>query len=77
MMLFQSLRYVIPGVLLGIVVALGLTRVLRGQLHGISPTDPVTFVAVATTLVAVALLASLVPAWRAARTDPMEALRDE
>jgi predicted permease len=77
MVLRQSLRYVLPGVVLGTLVALLLTRVLQGQLHGVSPTDPATFIAVATTLVAVALLASWIPARRAARIDPMEALRDE
>jgi len=77
MILGQSLRYVIPGVVLGTAAALLLTRVLQGQLHGISPTDPATFAAVASLLIAVALLASWVPAQRAAQTDPMEALGDE
>jgi putative ABC transport system permease protein len=73
----QSLRYVVPGIVLGTLVALLLTRVLQGQLHAISATDPATFATVAALLVAVALLASWVPARRATRTDPMEVLRDE
>jgi putative ABC transport system permease protein len=77
MVLRQSLRYVLPGIALGTLVALVLTRVLDGQLHAISPTDPATFAAVATLLVAAALLASWVPARRATRTDPMEVLREE
>jgi putative ABC transport system permease protein len=77
MVLRQSLRYVVPGVVLGALVAVALTRVLQGQLHAISATDPATFAAVAALLVAVALLASWVPARRATRTDPMAVLRDE
>jgi putative ABC transport system permease protein len=77
MVLRQSLGYVLPGVVLGILAALFLARVLQGQLYGVGPADPMTFVAVAALLFAVAMLASWMPARRAAGTDPMAALRNE
>ncbi len=65
------------GIGVGVAVAAALTRVLRGQLYEITPTDPATFVAAALLLGTVALLACCIPARRAARIDPMEALRHE
>jgi putative ABC transport system permease protein len=65
------------GLGIGLVGALVFTRVLRSFLHGISPTDPWTFVVVAVFLAAVALLACTIPARTAARVDPMKALRCE
>jgi putative ABC transport system permease protein len=73
----QSMRHVIPGVAIGGLAALGLSRLLRSQLFGIAPTDPLTFAAVASTLLIVCIVASFIPALRAARTDPLVALRDE
>jgi ABC-type lipoprotein release transport system permease subunit len=64
-------------VLLGVAGALALSRLMRGLLFGVAPNDPVTLVAVSATLAAVALLAVLIPAWRATRVDAMEALRGE
>jgi len=55
----------------------GLTRLLRSQLFGVGPTDPLTLGGVAVLFALIAFLASWVPAHRAARTDPMEALRYE
>jgi ABC-type antimicrobial peptide transport system permease subunit len=63
------------GIALGIGVALALTRVMSALLFGVSPTDPVTYLAVAAGLAAVALLATYLPAHRASRTDPIIALR--
>jgi len=57
--------------------AFGLTRLIASQLFGVRPTDPVTFISVALTLVGVAALATFVPAMRATRVDPVVALRDE
>jgi len=65
------------GVVIGTGIALAGTRLLSSWLLGTSPTDALTFVAVATLLVAIAAAASLVPALRASRVDPLIALRDE
>lgn len=65
------------GVMVGSAVAIGLTRLIASQLHGIDATDPSTFVAVAALLIAVTLAASYLPARRATRVDPMIALRAE
>ena len=50
---------------------------MRSVLHGVAPNDPATFLFVAVTLPAIALLASAVPAWRATRVDPIVALKTE
>ena len=65
------------GVALGIVCALGLTGLMSKMLYGVGPRDPLTFIAVPVILIAVALLASYLPARRATRIDPMSALRYE
>jgi ABC-type antimicrobial peptide transport system permease subunit len=65
------------GVVAGLVSSIGLARFMTGQLYGIRATDPMTFLAVAMLLAVVALMACCVPAIRAARVDPMVALRYE
>jgi putative ABC transport system permease protein len=65
------------GLLAGLVISLGLTRVLSSQLFAVSPLDPLTFSAVLLLLTIVALSACYLPARRAARVDPMIALRHE
>ena len=73
----QGMRMVLIGIVLGLAGAFALTRALGSLLLGIGTTDPVTFVGVAVLLIAVALLACYIPALRAARVDPLVALRHE
>jgi len=77
MVMGQGLALVAIGVVIGVAGAFGLTRLIASQLFGVQPTDPTTFVLVALTLVGVAAMATLVPALRATRVDPVVALRDE
>lgn len=75
--LAQGLIVTLIGIAVGWVAALALTRVIRSLLYDVSPTDPTTFLCVALLLVGMALLATYLPARRAARIDPMAALRYE
>jgi ABC-type antimicrobial peptide transport system permease subunit len=77
MILRESLALVGFGVVLGLLAAYGGTRFIQSMLFGISPADPLTYGAVALLLIVVALLASLLPARRAAQVEPMAALRSE
>jgi predicted permease len=77
LVLREGMTLVAGGIVLGLVVAFAVTRLLAGFLYGISPTDPVAFTVIALLLSAVALVASLIPARRAAKVDPMIALRYE
>ena len=72
-----GLRLAIGGVLVGVAAAAACTRVLASLLYGVSPFDPLTFVGIGVLIAAVALLASCVPARRALRIDPSDALRAE
>jgi putative ABC transport system permease protein len=72
----EGLRLAIAGCAIGVVAALGTSRLLRSQLFGVSATDPLTIVAAVATMVAVAVAASLVPAWRASTLPPAVVLRD-
>jgi len=73
----RGLGLTAAGVALGVLGAVGFTRVLRSQLYGVGPFDPLSFALTALLLLAVALLASYLPARRATRVDPMVALRHE
>jgi len=77
LILGQGLKVVLTGVGLGFVGALAMTRVIRSLLFGTTPNDPLTFVLVSSLLILVALIAGSLPARRAARVDPLVALRNE
>ena len=74
---FRSLRLALAGVVVGLVGSLFLTRFLRSLLFEVSPTDPMVLTAVSLALMTVALAASYLPARRAAKVDPVVALRAE
>jgi predicted permease len=77
MVLRQSVMLAATGLVIGLAGAAGATRYLEGMLFGVTPLDPATFAAVAIGFAAVALVASYLPARRATRVDPLDALRCE
>jgi len=77
MVIIEGMRPTLLGVLIGTVGALAMGHVLSSLIYGVKPTDPATFVVVALVLAAIALFASVIPAYRAAKVDPVVALRYE
>jgi putative ABC transport system permease protein len=73
----RAMRLTLAGVTLGVAAALALTRVMKNLLFEVSATDPTTFVLIALLLVGLALIASYIPARRAAKADPLLAIRNE
>ncbi len=77
LVLTDGLKMASGGLAFGLIASLALTRLLSGMLYGVSTTDPLTFLAIATLLLVVATLACYLPALRATRVDPLVALRHE
>jgi predicted permease len=77
LVLGHGLKVAVVGIGIGLLAAFGLTRLLSNMVYGVSTTDPPTFLVITGLLLVVAVLASLVPAWRATRVDPLVALRNE
>jgi ABC-type antimicrobial peptide transport system permease subunit len=75
MVVRQGVLLAVGGVTIGLLLALGLSRLVTRLLYGVDPADPLTFVMIPFVLLVIAALATFVPAWRASRVDPVEALR--
>ena len=77
MVVAQGIRISVIGLVVGLLGSAALTRLLQGLLFGTAPLDPLTFVAMSVLLLAVGLLASYLPARKAAAVDPVESMRIE
>jgi ABC-type antimicrobial peptide transport system permease subunit len=77
LMLADGMRPAFVGLVFGLAASAAAARLIKAMLYETQPLDPAVFSAVAAALVAVAVLACMVPAWRASRLDPMQALRME
>ena len=73
----QGMQLTLIGILAGLLGAVALTRVIASLLFGVTATDTTTFLAVPALLAVVAFAATVIPAWRASKVDPMVALREE
>jgi putative ABC transport system permease protein len=77
LVLTDGMKPIFLGIIIGFAVALGMGHVVSSLIYGVRPTDPLTFAAVAALLVAVGVLATIVPAYRATRVEPVRTLHDE
>jgi putative ABC transport system permease protein len=77
LVLIEGMKPALLGIAAGVAGAFSLTSVMTRLVYGVSPSDPATFAAVAVLFVAVSMLASTLPAYRASKVDPLTTLRDE
>jgi putative ABC transport system permease protein len=77
MVVSRGARVMVVGVVIGIVVAIAATRLLRSLLYGVEPVDPIIFAAMSAMMIAIGAFASYIPAWRASRVNPIESLRSD
>jgi len=77
LILLDGLRPALLGLILGLTASAGATQLIRSMLYGAAPYDPAVIAAVILTLLMIASIACIFPAWRASRIDPMQALRTE
>jgi putative ABC transport system permease protein len=77
LVLRNGLSLSLLGVVIGVAAALWVSQLMRGLLHDVRPSDPMTFIGVGVLLSIIAAVASFVPAWRAARVDPVVVLKGE
>jgi len=77
MVMRQGLAVALAGLIVGCLLAVATARAIAGVLYGITPADPVSWLVAAATLMAVAAIANVIPAARAARVQPTQALRTE
>ena len=75
LVLGEGLRFSAVGMLLGLLIAFSLTNVIRSMLVSVTPTDPLTFAAISVLFLVVVVTSALIPALRAARVDPVVAIR--
>jgi predicted permease len=73
----ESMRPTAVGILIGLIGSIALSTLLTNLVYGIRPSDPWTFASVALVLAVVSMIASIIPAWRATRVDPLQVLREE
>jgi putative ABC transport system permease protein len=77
LVVMEAMKPAVLGIVLGLAGAQALTGMLAAQVYGVAVTDPATYAVTSLGLIAVALAASIIPAWRAARVDPLKSLRDD